>query len=154
MTFQVFHDLYEPCLVRALHCTFTIISFSAALRFFFSSLEIKSWQGKPETKYYAYSKNEFSNIKCFNFQCDWSILSRWPQFNPLSPNIHIQILQTDLHTSSLRIRWENLINDHGIFSMIILLILITLSLDSVWKLLGENCCYSPLGLKGLSKVMQ
>ena len=24
-------------------------------------------------------------------------------FNPLSPNIHIQILQTDLHTFSLRI---------------------------------------------------
>ena len=60
-------------------------------------------------------------MKCFHFQCDWSILSRWPQFNPLSPNIHIQILQTDLHTSSLRIRWENLINDHGIYSMIILL---------------------------------
>ena len=51
---------------------------------------------------------------------------------PLSPNIHIQILQTDLHTFPLRISWENLIKDHGIFSMmIILLILITLSLDSV-----------------------
>ena len=60
-------------------------------------------------------------------------------FNPLSPNIHIQILQTDLHTSTLRISRENLIKDHGIFSMvIILLILITLSLDSVWILLGEN----------------
>ena len=33
--------------------------------------------------------------------------------------------------------------------MIILLILITLSLDSVWILLGENCCWSLLGLKGL-----
>ena len=59
--------------------------------------------------------------------------------NPLSPNIHIQILQTDLHTSTLRISRENLIKYHGIFSMvIILLILITLSLDSVWILLGEN----------------
>ena len=35
--------------------------------------------------------------------------------------------------------------------MIILLILITLSLDSVWILLGENCCWSVLGLKGLNK---
>ena len=35
--------------------------------------------------------------------------------------------------------------------MIILLILITLSLDSVWILLGENCCWSLLGLKGLNK---
>ena len=33
--------------------------------------------------------------------------------------------------------------------MIILLILITLSLDSVWILLGENCCWSLLGIKGL-----
>ena len=33
--------------------------------------------------------------------------------------------------------------------MIILLILITLSLDSVWILLGENCCWSLLVLKGL-----
>ena len=40
-----------------------------------------------------------------------------------------------------------MIKDHGIVSMmIILLILITLSLDSVWILLGENCCWSPLGL--------
>ena len=34
--------------------------------------------------------------------------------------------------------------------VIILLILITLSLDSVWILLGENCCWSLLGLKGLN----
>ena len=33
--------------------------------------------------------------------------------------------------------------------MIILLILITLSLDSEWILLGENCCWTLLGLKGL-----
>ena len=33
--------------------------------------------------------------------------------------------------------------------MIILFILITLSLDNVWILLGENCCWSLLGIKGL-----
>ena len=70
--------------------------------------------------------------------------------NRLSPNIHIQILQTDLHTSPLGISWENLIKDLAIFSMvIILLILITLSFDNVWILLGENWCWSLLGLKGL-----
>ena len=38
----------------------------------------------------------------------------------------MQILQTDLYTFPLRISWENLIKDHGILSlMIILLILIT-----------------------------
>ena len=65
------------------------------------------------------------------------------EVNPLSPNIHIQILQTYLHTFPLGISLENLIKDHGIFSLVIvLLILITLSLDNVWILLGENCCWS------------
>ena len=40
--------------------------------------------------------------------------------NPLSPNIHIQILQTDLHTFPLRITWENLIEHQGIFSFLII----------------------------------
>ena len=33
---------------------------------------------------------------------------------PLCPNIHIQILQTDLHTFPLRISWENLFEDQSI----------------------------------------
>ena len=71
--------------------------------------------------------------------------------NPLSPSIHIQILQTDLHTFPLRISWENLIKHQGIFSFVIIFyILTTLSLDNVWTLLGENGCWSLLGLKGLS----
>ena len=50
--------------------------------------------------------------------------------NPLSPNIHIQILQTDLHTFPLQISWENLIKHQGIFSFVIIFyILTTLSLD-------------------------
>ena len=32
-----------------------------------------------------------------------------PCLNPLSLSIHLQILQTDLHTCPLRISWENLI---------------------------------------------
>ena len=73
--------------------------------------------------------------------------------NPLSPSIHIQIPQTDLHTFPLRISWENLIKHQGIFSFVIIFyILTTLSLDNVWTLLGENCCWSLLGLKGLSRL--
>ena len=72
------------------------------------------------------------------------------RLNPLSPSIHIQILQTNLHTFPLRISWENLIKHQGIFSFVIIFyILTTLSLDNVWTLLGENCCWSLLGLKGL-----
>ena len=73
------------------------------------------------------------------------------QVNPLSPIIHIQILRIDLHTFPLRISAENLIKHQGIFSfMITFYILTTLSLDNVWTLLGENCCWSLLGLKGLN----
>ena len=62
----------------------------------------------------------------------------------------MQILQADLHTFFLRISWENLIEDQGIFSLVvILLILVTLFVDKEWTSLGENCCWSPLGLKGL-----
>ena len=51
----------------------------------------------------------------------------------------MQILQTDLRTVPLRISWENLIKDHGIFSLVIILLIpITLSLDNVWISLGEN----------------
>ena len=40
--------------------------------------------------------------------------------------------------------------DQGIFSLlIVLLILITLSLENVWMMLGEILCWSLLGLNGL-----
>ena len=76
-------------------------------------------------------------------------------FNPLSPNIHIQILQTDLHIFPLRISWENLIKDQGIFALVIILLtlivtLITFSLANLWISSGENWCWSLLGLKGLN----
>ena len=73
--------------------------------------------------------------------------------NPLSPNIHIQILQTDLHTFPLRISWENLVKDQIIIFLfvIILLILIDFAHDSLWISLGENWFWALLGLKGLIK---
>ena len=56
--------------------------------------------------------------------------------NPLSPNIHIQILQTDLHTFSKRIGWENIkkIKNQSIFPEVIIF---TLSFDNVLILLEE-----------------
>ena len=46
--------------------------------------------------------------------------------NPFSPSVHIQILQNDLLTFPLRMSWENLIEDQGIFTWVInLIILIT-----------------------------
>ena len=51
--------------------------------------------------------------------------------------------------------WENLIKDQSILSskVIIFLILLTSSHDNVWISLGENWCWSLLGLlKGLSRL--
>ena len=45
------------------------------------------------------------------------IFSKFNPLNPLSPNIHKQILQTDLYTSPYRISWEKLIKDQRFFSL-------------------------------------
>ena len=45
------------------------------------------------------------------------MLPLWGLINPLSPNIHKQILQTDLYTSPYRISWEKLIKDLRFFSL-------------------------------------
>ena len=110
----------------------------------------------PESKFHwQRTRNPVPGIRIQDFQIFLDFLAKGDFFriNPLSPNIHIQILQTDLYTSPWTISWENLIKDQSIFSMvIILLILITLSLDSVWILLGENCWWSLLALKGFTPV--
>ena len=41
--------------------------------------------------------------------------------NPLSPNIHVQILQTDLYTFPHRMSKENLIKDQSVFPLVIIL---------------------------------
>ena len=65
--------------------------------------------------------------------------------NSLSPDIHIQILQTDLHTFSKRIIKENLIKDQSISPLVILLsFLITFSLNYALILLREKGCWSQL----------
>ena len=52
-----------------------------------------------------------------------------------------------------KISGENLIKDQSIFSLVIILfILITISLDNVWLLLGENWCWSLLDVKGLIPI--
>ena len=64
-----------------------------------------------------------------------------------APNIHMQILQTDIHTVPQR-EIESLIKDQSNFSLVIIwLILLIISLDNMWILLGENWCWSPLGFK-------
>ena len=42
-------------------------------------------------------------------------MSNLSRVNPWSPNIHVQILQTDFYTFPSRRSLENLINDQGIF---------------------------------------
>ena len=65
----------------------------------------------------------------------------------LSHNIHLQILQTDHHTFPYTNSWENLPKDQNILhEVIILFILINFSFNYVLIELGENWCWSLLGL--------
>ena len=67
-------------------------------------------------------------------------------FNPLSPNIHLEILRTDLYMFPWKTSWENLLKDQSIFLKVtILVILITFSLHYVSIVWGENWCWSLLG---------
>ena len=73
-------------------------------------------------------------------------------FNPLSPKIHIQILQTDLHQFLLRIVERIWFKIKAISLLVInLVILVTFTLDDLLILVGENCCWSLLGPKGLTR---
>ena len=83
----------------------------------------------------------------------WKIRRKMKGFHHLSSNIHIQILQTCVHTFSSWINEEKLIKDQSTFPMmIILLILITFCLDDVFVMLGENWYWSLMGLKGLIRM--
>ena len=56
------------------------------------------------------------------------------------PSIHIQILQTDLHTFPLRISWENSIKHQGIFSFVIIFYILT-TLSFEFGLIGKQIVY-------------
>ena len=70
-------------------------------------------------------------------------------FNPLSHNIRIEILQSDLHTF-LETLDERICQKIKVFCplVIILLILVLFPLDQVWILFGENWFWSPLDSPG------
>ena len=53
--------------------------------------------------------------KCYNVR-GLELSAAW-YVNPLSLNIHMQILQTDLQTFPWRISWEILVRDQIIFSL-------------------------------------
>ena len=61
-------------------------------------------------------------------------------FNPLSPKIHIQILQTDLHTFLLGIVEKSWFKIKALFFPVVinLVILITFTLNDLLMLFGEN----------------
>ena len=61
-------------------------------------------------------------------------------FNPLSPKIHIQILQTDLHTFLLGIVEKIWFKIKALFFPVVinLVILITFTLNDLLMLFGEN----------------
>ena len=67
----------------------------------------------------------------------------------LSPDIHLQIINSP--NWSPYISLKNLLREFDKRSLVIILsTLITISLGNIWILLGENWCWSILGLKGLT----
>ena len=93
----------------------------------------------------------WSNSKKYLKTSVWKLDIEPSSLNPVSPNIYIQIPQTDLYTFPSRMCWENLVEDQSIFSWVIILsTLITISLGNVWILLGENWSCSLSGLKGFT----
>ena len=62
------------------------------------------------TNFFGENKVKWSFPGCLFFR---TRAKTW--VNPLSPNIHIQILQTDLHTFPSWMSWENLLKDQSIF---------------------------------------
>ena len=57
---------------------------------------------------YTLPSRDHVNLQDFDKYLKW-------MFNPLSPTIHIQILQTDLNTFPYWISWENLFKDQSNF---------------------------------------
>ena len=85
-------------------------------------------------------------LKIYRCELDWFLSVE-------SPKIRIWILFIDIHTSPLRIIWKNLIEERSLFPLLIIfLVLITFSLDYILISLGENWCWSLLGLKGVILV--
>ena len=73
----------------------------------------RKWSLEEKSKGLKSNQRHLSSIpKIHSFICRCYNI----KVNPLSPNIHIQILQTDLHTFPWRISWENLICQHFLFS--------------------------------------
>ena len=67
----------------------------------------------------------------------------------LSPDIHLQIINSP--NWSPYISLKNLLREFDKRSLVIISsTLITISLGNIWILLGENWCWSILGLKGLT----
>ena len=62
-----------------------------------------------------YFPERFLQSKPISMNTEASIES--VSINPLSPNIHKQILQTDLYIFPYRISWEKLIKDQRFFSL-------------------------------------
>ena len=76
----------------------------------------------PSDKIHVHVRTEFKNFIAKSTTSGFWTRLVCTLLNSLSPNIRIQILQSDLYTFALRISWENLIKDQGIFSLVIIFI--------------------------------
>ena len=99
--------------VGELQITYTIYSQDSCL---------KNCPLAVDVKYLALSNTKKTVYSLFIFATNWKVL------NPLSPNIHKQIPQTDLYIFPYGISWEKLIKDQRFFSL--------------WSLINSHRCYT------------
>ena len=88
--------------VGELQITYTIYSQDSCLKNCLLAVDVK---------YLALSNTQKTVYSLFIFATNWKVL------NPLSPNIHKEIPQTDLYTFPYGISWEKLIKDQRFFSL-------------------------------------
>ena len=108
---------------------------STLLRSHASSLLIPTWSGLLKISPLVWTSTH-RYLRHFN-----------SEFNPLTPNIHRKIHQTDLHTFPQRLCWENLIKDPKIDPKFF----ITFSLDDIVLISSDEIwCWTLVEPKGLT----
>ena len=98
----------------------------------------------PLENYPTHYQNEHFWMVTLRFVLSYVHINPFGFVNPLSHKIHIQIVQTNLHTFLLR-TVERVLDQSIVPLVINLVILIACTLVDLLMLLGENWCWSFLG---------
>ena len=115
---------------------------------FFSGHSIKTLKKKKNDNFFSRFSPCAPLLSRSNRRQETATIPKYSLYPPKYPHTNSPYWYSYI---SLEISWESLIKDHSSFFLVIIwLILVTICLDNVWILLGENYCWSLLGVKGLN----